>query len=116
MSTNETHDPAMTSWVESANDPATDFPIQNLALCSFERAHDGHSHDHMGVRIGDQVLDVSMLEEAGFFDQSDEDLRVCLGIPYWGAVADTPSTWGKLRRTLQRFLRADAHVGQQARR
>ena len=26
----ETHDPALTSWVETANDPATDFPIQNL--------------------------------------------------------------------------------------
>ena len=27
---NETHDPNLKSWVESANDPNTDFPIQNL--------------------------------------------------------------------------------------
>ena len=26
----ETHDPSLKSWVESANDPTTDFPIQNL--------------------------------------------------------------------------------------
>jgi fumarylacetoacetase len=116
MPTNETHDPNLKSWVESANDPTTDFPIQNLALCSFERSHDGHTHDHMGVRIGDQVLDVSMLNEAGYFDDGDEYVRVCLGIPYWGAIADTPSTWGKLRRTIQNFLRADTHVGQQGRR
>ena len=33
-----THDPALTSWVESANDPATDFPIQNLPFGRFRRA------------------------------------------------------------------------------
>jgi fumarylacetoacetase len=27
---NETHDPARRSWVQSANDPSTDFPLQNL--------------------------------------------------------------------------------------
>lgn len=115
MATNETHDPNMQSWVESANDPATDFPIQNLALCSFERSHDGHTHDHMGVRIGDQVLDVSMLMESGFFDD-DELLTNCLSIPYWGAIADVRSTWAPLRRRVQQFLRADSHVGQQGRR
>ena len=115
MATNETHDPNMTSWVESANDPATDFPIQNLALCSFERSHDGNTHDHMGVRIGDQVLDVTMLMESGFFDD-DELLTNCLGIPYWGAIADVRSTWAPLRQKLQQFLRADSHVGQQGRR
>src|SRR4051794_32445694 len=31
---NETHDPILKSWVESANDPATEFPIQNLPLCA----------------------------------------------------------------------------------
>jgi fumarylacetoacetase len=121
MPTNETHDPALKSWVESANDPATDFPIQNLALCSFEKSHDGHAHDHMGVRIGDQILDVTMLHEAGFFsaeggENADESLDMCLRFPYWGAIADTPATWPVLRRTLQRFLRADTHVGQQGRR
>ena len=32
---NETHDPNLKSWVESANDPNTDFPIQNLPFCVF---------------------------------------------------------------------------------
>lgn len=121
MATNETHDPGMKSWVESANDPGTDFPIQNLALCSFEKSHDGHTHDHMGVRIGDQILDVSMLHEAGFFAEGspgggDEMIDMCLEIPCWIAIADTPATWPVLRRMLQKFLRADLHVGQQGRR
>ncbi len=49
---NETHDPELRSWVESANDPGTDFPIQNLPFCHFL----GESPDYLGVLIGDQVL------------------------------------------------------------
>lgn len=26
----ETHDPKLESWIESANNPSTDFPLQNL--------------------------------------------------------------------------------------
>ena len=36
---NETHDPNLKSWVESANDPNTDFPIQNLPFVSFMSSH-----------------------------------------------------------------------------
>ncbi|MCI1193382.1 fumarylacetoacetase [Calidifontimicrobium sp. SYSU G02091] len=52
----ETHDPALQSWVESANDPATDFPIQNLPFGRFRRADD--MDWRIGVAIGDQVLDL----------------------------------------------------------
>ncbi|WP_137895802.1 fumarylacetoacetase [Ramlibacter sp. 2FC] len=51
-----THDPALASWVESANDPATDFPIQNLPFGRFRRA--GDADWCIGVAIGDQVLDL----------------------------------------------------------
>ena len=33
--TNETHDPAARSWVESANRPGCDFPVQNLPFGVF---------------------------------------------------------------------------------
>ena len=33
--TDATHDPALASWVESANVPDCDFPIQNLPLGRF---------------------------------------------------------------------------------
>ena len=51
-----THDPALQSWVESANDTATDFPIQNLPFGRFRGEDD--SDWHIGVAIGDQVLDL----------------------------------------------------------
>ena len=57
-----THDPQARSWVESANDPATDFPIQNLPLCVF-RVYGGQPK--IGVAIGDQVLDVEAAVDAG---------------------------------------------------
>ena len=35
---NNTTDPKLTSWVESANEKDTDFPIQNLPFGIFRRA------------------------------------------------------------------------------
>jgi fumarylacetoacetase len=59
----ETHDPALRSWVESANDPATDFPIQNLPLGVFSRGEAGERR--IGVAIGDMVLDLRAASESG---------------------------------------------------
>jgi fumarylacetoacetase len=50
-----THAPDLRSWVESANDPATDFPIQNLPFVTFERDGNGR----LGVGIGDRILDAT---------------------------------------------------------
>lgn len=55
---NETHDPNLKSWVESANDPSTDFPIQNLPMCVFHRKGAEISLE-LGVRIGDSVLSLT---------------------------------------------------------
>jgi fumarylacetoacetase len=52
-----THDPKLTSWVESANLPGHDFPIQNLPYASF-RKH-GEEQIRVGVAIGDALLDAS---------------------------------------------------------
>ncbi len=51
----QTHDPALTSWVESANQPGTDFPIQNLPYGTFHRR--GEEQARLGVAIGDIVYD-----------------------------------------------------------
>lgn len=52
-----THDPSASSWVESANEPGADFPIQNLPWC----VQDGQ----VGVRIGAQHLAVAPLATEG---------------------------------------------------
>src|SRR4029079_2834908 len=54
---NETHDPALTSWIESANSPDTDFPIQNLPFGVFSRR--GAVARRVGVAIGDKIIDVA---------------------------------------------------------
>jgi fumarylacetoacetase len=55
---NETHDPKLRSWVESANDPASDFPIQNLPFGIF-RKNKTDEKPRGGVAIGDQILDLA---------------------------------------------------------
>jgi fumarylacetoacetase len=50
-----THEPALQSWVESANRPNTDFPIQNLPFATFARK--GQEPTGLGIGIGDMLLD-----------------------------------------------------------
>jgi fumarylacetoacetase len=62
----DTHDPALQSWVESANLAQTDFPIQNLPFGRFRSASD--TGWQIGVAIGDQVLDLAATK---LLDSSD---------------------------------------------
>jgi len=52
------------SWVESANDPAGDFPLENLPFGKFT---DGGKRQGIGFAIGDQILYVRGCHEAGLF-------------------------------------------------
>ena len=54
---NPTHDAALKSWLESANDPESDFPIQNLPFGVFSTA----GQRRCGIAIGDRIVDVSAL-------------------------------------------------------
>ncbi|QNK70642.1 fumarylacetoacetase [Variovorax sp. PAMC26660] len=64
---NATHDPKLRSWVASANEAGTDFPIQNLPFGRFRTAGSSEGF-RVGVAIGDQVLD---LKAAGLIDTDD---------------------------------------------
>ena len=75
---NETHDPNLKSWIESANDPKTDFPIQNLPFCAFRRSNTGEWH-RIGVAIGDQIFDMDL----GYMTKLFED-PLC-AIPLYGS-------------------------------
>src|SRR5918993_5678834 len=63
--TDETHDPARQSWVDSANGHA-DFPIQNLPLGIFSV---GNGEPRIGAAIGDMILDLKGLSVAGLLDE-----------------------------------------------
>ena len=96
MDTNldETHDPALTSWVDSANDSTTDFPIQNLPFGRFRRA--GESEWSIGAAIGDEVLD---LRRAGLVETAD--MRELMQADVGARRA--------LRRTISQALRRGSH-------
>jgi fumarylacetoacetase len=67
-----TLDPARKSWIDSANDPQCDFPIQNLPFGVFCQAGNtgdagdaGNAAPRVGVAIGDLIADLAVLHDAG---------------------------------------------------
>src|SRR2546430_6166569 len=64
MALNETHRVEVTSWVESAQTPGSDFPIQNLPFGVFRRTG-RHEPPRVGVAIGDQIVDVAACVDEG---------------------------------------------------
>lgn len=58
---NATHDPARRSFLASANDGATDFPIQNLPFGVFNDGKGARG----GVALGDQIIDLASLLASG---------------------------------------------------
>ena len=106
--TNETHDAALRSWVESANAAGCDFPVQNLPLAVFRRRGSGEPW-RGGVAIGDQVLDLAAARGAGVFEGAASDAATLAGSPTLnGLMALGPRHWSALRLALSRLLRAGA--------
>ncbi len=61
MTLDDTHDPALETWVESAHAPGCEFPIQNLPLGIF-KCKGRKEPARGGVAIGDQILDLAALD------------------------------------------------------
>lgn len=101
----ETHDPALSSWVESANGHG-EFPIQNLPFGVFSAP--GGSH-RAGTAIGDLILDLAAASQAGLLpppaaqvlDQGT--LNGLLALPAADRLA--------LRRRLSTLLSDESHRG-----
>ncbi len=107
-----THDPALRSWVASAQAPDTDFPIQNLPLGIAEWA-DGHVA--VVVAIGDQVCDLARARAAGLLDGLDPAITDALT----ASTLNTLVALGRpaltaLRTAVSRMLRADTPEGVRA--
>ena len=58
------------SWVESANDEATDFPLANLPFGVFSPSL-AHEVARVGVAIGDSIVDVGAAVNAGLLNKSE---------------------------------------------
>jgi fumarylacetoacetase len=87
--------PELRSWVESANDGLTDFPIQNLPFGVFRRSPADQAR--IGIAIGDRILDLRSCGVVGLLDSlpqgaaeacasSSLNTLMALGPKHWSAV------------------------------
>jgi fumarylacetoacetase len=106
--TDGTCDPALQSWVESANDPATDFPIQNLP---FGRYRSDGGEPRIGVAIGDRIVD---LQRADLVRDPDMNALMASGRGAIAALRQAISqgvrTGSAQRATFERSLVPQADV------
>lgn len=97
-------DKALTSFVEVADN--CDFSIHNLPYGIFSESKEGKRR--AGIAIGDQVLDLSVLEEAGLLQLA--------GGPYFDKptlnsfIESGRENWTITRRTVQKLLSADNEI------
>lgn len=101
---NETHDPKLTSWVESAQ--GSDFPIQNLPFAVFRRA--GSEEEFRGgVAIGDQVIDMHALANTDILDDLAQEACEAAGEPILNLLMGMGKEANSaLRLALSRALRS----------
>lgn len=105
---NATHDPALQSWVESANLPGSGFPIQNLPFGVFQKT-DSPEAPRGGVGIGDQILDVGAAARDGLMDtRSWGPGLTCSSSELNGLLSMGPEAWSPLRSRLSSLLSRNA--------
>ncbi len=103
----QTHDPELKSWVESAGQPGTDFPIQNLPFGVF-MGEDGGGR--IGVAIGDEILDVQAAIEDGCLElPGDTACALCAGTLNQFMGQGT-SSWRAARHAISSILSVDAEA------
>jgi fumarylacetoacetase len=110
----DTHRPELTSWVESAQDQSTDFPIQNLPFGIFRPAGSSEM-PRAGVAIGNQIADVRALLEEGLVDEPAVEAAERCTRPWLNdLMAIGNDAVGTLRGAISELLRADTQAGRRA--
>jgi fumarylacetoacetase len=95
------NDPALRSFVEV--DPSSDFPIQNLPYGVFSAAD--KPEPRVGVAIGDRVLDLRELEQAGRLDGGAPSVFAAPMLNPFMALG--PNAWARTRARISALLRHD---------
>ncbi len=103
---NETHDAGLRSWVETANEPGADFPIQNLPYGVFCDPPLKPA-PRIGVAIGDRILDLSVAAEKGLLNGLDAAVvEACRQEALNELMSLGPQRWMELRRRVSGLLAA----------
>lgn len=99
------------SWVSSANQTDTLFPLNNLPYGVFSI---GGDDARCGVAIGDKILDIRSLEKAGLISPAQSAIFV---EPSWNAfMALGRLAWAKLRTQLTALLEQGSSAQNQVER
>ncbi len=114
ISPDPTQNPDLKSWLASANDPATDFPLQNLPLCTFAGDEGRYA---LGMAVGDAVIDLDMLAHSGAFGTDDvaKHIHDAIHHGFANVLLRQPDTSRALRERVQDFM-LEKHAGQQMKR
>jgi fumarylacetoacetase len=92
------------SWVASANNPGTDFPLQNLPFGVFRHS----ARDRIGVAIGDGILDLHACAERGLLSPLQDEIHAaCRADRLNTLMALGPASWSALRRQITTLLSAE---------
>ena len=101
----ETHASALRSWVESAQESGTDFPIQNLPFGAFRRSNAEAAR--IGVAIGSSVLDLRACLDLGLLTgMPTAILAACAEESLNGLMARPDVERRALRHRVSHLLRA----------
>ena len=96
----DTHDARVESWVESANTPGADFPIQNLPFGMFRRRDSGLAR--VGIAIGDSIVDVAGVANEGLLAADVATVDACRA----GSLNEMMGLGAEPRRALRHRLHA----------
>lgn len=95
---------ALKSWVVSANDPQTDFPLANLPYGVFRHQHS----QRIGVAIGEQILDLGACASENLLAPlAAEIIDACTASVLSPLIAFGPEAWTMLRLRISELLSAD---------
>lgn len=99
---------ALKSWLASANDPDSDFPLQNLPYGVFR--HLGQTH--IGVAIGDQILDLSRCIANGLLKELPAEIQgACKTEALNELMVLGPDAWSALRNAVTGLLSGEPPQG-----
>ena len=90
------------SWLDSANETDSHFPLNNLPCCTFSRP--GAAGKRPGVGIGDRIIDIRAISSAGLLPLQGgiDGIWEC---PSWNRfMAAGPDVWAAFRSRLTELL------------
>lgn len=110
MQLNETHELGLKSWLTSANEANSDFPIQNLPVAQF-RVAGTEQEFRGGVAIGDKIVDLKALAQKQVFTGlAQQALLECAKSELNDFMAMGKEAWSAMRLALSRALRAGSEL------